>query len=190
MFRKFARSAPRNVSCPAFAIGCDKCSPISILRPELVIEERRWYPYPKVIRHYIEKPKEKKVNCLKKSYRKLVEEWRQRAQRKEDEKRMLEAKERIERERCLRELRRLHSYHQTLCNRTQSFPEFSKDMNKICSTKSKIKWKSRSVSANRDQEKSTKKGCCSGFSFIRFGCNILCFMTVITIIGVTILFFV
>ncbi|KPJ08667.1 hypothetical protein RR48_03773 [Papilio machaon] len=130
----------RTVSLP----NLDKSIPI--LKPEIVIEERRWYPYPMIIRHYIEKPKSsEKFTALKKWYKSNQEKRRKKAERKKDMQKILAEKERIERERCLKELRRLHSHHQSLCCRSRSLPTFGKfsKPEKSC----KISYKTRATTA-------------------------------------------
>ncbi|XP_068617379.1 uncharacterized protein [Battus philenor] len=170
------------VSCPAF----DDCAAIPILKPEIVIEERRWIPYPLIIRHYIEKPKCAKGNKFVTWYRNQREECRIKSQRRKDAKRLQEAKERMERERCLKELRRLHSHHQSLCCRTQSLPAFSKSTKKT-RKEDKIKCKTRAITAKRDKKKCSRA---EGSSSFNVCCNLICCFALITVVGLIILYFI
>ncbi|XP_013173312.1 PREDICTED: uncharacterized protein LOC106122009 isoform X2 [Papilio xuthus] len=190
--RSSSPTPERAVSLP----NLDKSIPI--LKPEIVIEERRWCPYPMIIRHYIEKPKSsEKFTALKKWYKCNQEKRKKKAEQKRDMQRVLAEKERIERERCLKELRRLHSHHQSLCCRSQSLPTFSKSSKPAKSCK--ISYKTRATTAKdkcklKKLKKKPKKEKCrqksSPFGCIKFCCNVICCCTILTIVALAIIVFV
>ncbi|XP_013141742.1 PREDICTED: uncharacterized protein LOC106105827 isoform X1 [Papilio polytes] len=190
--RSSSPTPERAVSLP----NLDKSIPI--LKPEIVIEERRWCPYPMIIRHYIEKPKSsEKFMALKKWYKCNQEKRKKKAEQKKDMQRVLAEKERIERERCLKELRRLHSHHQSLCCRSQSLPTFSKSSKPAKSCKISYKTRATTAKDNRCKIKKLKKRrkdeCrrrSSPFGCIKFCCNVICCCTLLTIVALAIIVFV